>query len=160
MRGRSARQENTASLSRRRVPGWPVFPALRMLRVVAGALALAMVLSLVLQAQAARRLTALVDTSWRGSFDLIVSAPGATLAVADVAAPLDTAAWTSSADRLSVGDLDRIRAVPGVEVAAPLGDLGRVAKSIAERRRGRSLPRMTGRSCRSGKRVRATASRS
>ncbi len=38
--------------------------------------------------------------------------------------------------------------------------LGRVAKSIAERRRGRSLPRMTGRSCRSGKRVRATASRS
>lgn len=110
MRGRSARQENTASLSRRRVPGWPVFPALRMLRVVAGALALAMVLSLVLQAQAARRLTALVDTSWRGSFDLIVSAPGATLAVADVAAPLDTAAWTSSADRLSVGDLDRIRA--------------------------------------------------
>src|SRR5699024_9080583 len=38
--------------------------------------------------------------------------------------------------------------------------LGRVANSIAERRRGRSLPRMTGRSCRSGKRVRATASRS
>lgn len=40
------------------------------------------------------------------------------------------------------------------------GPLGRVAKSIARRRRGRSLPRMTGRSCRSGKRVLATASRS
>src|SRR5690606_14327036 len=38
--------------------------------------------------------------------------------------------------------------------------LGRVANFIAERRRGRVLPRMTERSCRSGKRVRVTASRS
>jgi hypothetical protein len=71
---RAARQGNAKPLPRRWAPAWPVLPALRMLRLVAGALALAMVLSIAVQAQAARRLTELVDSSWRGSYDLIVSA--------------------------------------------------------------------------------------
>lgn len=55
---------------------------------------------------------------------------------------------------------DRLHDLAARPDAQAVSELGRVAKSIAERRRGRSLPRMTGRSCRSGKRVRATASRS
>ncbi len=118
------RRVNAGYGPRRSTPAWPAFPAVQMLRLVAGALALALVLATAVQAQASRRLRDLVDSSWRGSYDLVVSAPGAAPSPAALAAPLDTAAWTSSADRLSLADLDRIRAVPGVEVAAPLGDLG------------------------------------
>ena len=100
-----------------------------MLRLVAGALALAVVLGLFVEAQAARRLRDLVDSSWRGSYDLVVSVPGAASSPASLGAPLDTAAWTSAAERLSPADLGRIRAVPGVEVAAPLGDFG--VRSVA-----------------------------
>ena len=102
---------------------------MRLLRLVAGALAVALVLGLGVQAQATQRLKALVDSTWRGSYDLIVSAPAAAQSAAALMAPLDTAAWTSSAERLSPADLDRIRAVPGVEVAAPLGDVG--VRSVA-----------------------------
>ncbi|OFR88568.1 hypothetical protein HMPREF2863_10720 [Micrococcus sp. HMSC067E09] len=100
-----------------------------MLRLVAGALALTLVVGLTVQAQATQRLRDLVDRSWRGTYDLVVSAPGAAPSSEALSAPLDTAAWTSSADRLSTADLDRIRAVSGVEVAAPLGDLG--VRSVA-----------------------------
>lgn len=123
-RRRMTRRVNAGYGPRRSTPAWPAFPAVQMLRLVAGALALALVLATAVQAQASRRLRDLVDSSWRGSYDLVVSAPGAAPSPAALAAPLDTAAWTSSADRLSLADLDRIRAVPGVEVAAPLGDLG------------------------------------
>ena len=70
-------QTSTGEGSRRVGPAWPFFPAVRLLRLVAGALAVALVLGLGVQAQATQRLKALVDSSWRGSYDLIVSAPAA-----------------------------------------------------------------------------------
>lgn len=102
---------------------WPAPAAVGVLRLVAGALALALVLGLVAQVQAARRLTDLVDRTWRGSYDLIVSAPGSAPSPEALREPLDTAAWTSAVERLTPADLARLRAVEGVEIAAPLGDL-------------------------------------
>ncbi|MDY6054865.1 hypothetical protein [Micrococcus sp.] len=118
-----------ASLPGRRSRRWPAPAAVRVLRLVAGALALALVLGMLMQAQAAQRLKDLVDRTWRGSYDLIVSAPGAAPSAEDLRAPLDTAAWTSAADRLTSEDLETVRGVEGVEIAAPLGDLAMTSVS-------------------------------
>lgn len=107
----------------RRAGRWSAPAAVKVLRFVAVALAMALVSSLVSQGQAAHRLTSLVDRTWRGSYDLIVSAPESAPPSEALGSPLDTAVWTSATARLTVDDVQRVRGVDGVEVAAPLGDL-------------------------------------
>lgn len=90
---------------------------------------------------------------------------GALGALQSISLPTAAAMWALGSTSLLLGGWSLVRQWDtsdraAVMVSAFFLALGRVAKSIAERRRGRSLPRMTGRSCRSGKRVRATASRS
>ena len=67
---------------------------------------------------ATSQLQGLLDENWRGLYDLIVTAPGTEAELAGLIGP---SALDSLETRMTLADLDAVRGVEGVEVAAPLG---------------------------------------
>jgi hypothetical protein len=67
---------------------------------------------------AADRLHSLLDENWRGAYDILVTAEGSE--VAGLLAPNSLAAGVET---MRLEDLERIRAVAGIEVAAPIGEV-------------------------------------
>ncbi len=66
----------------------------------------------------------LLDSRWRGAYDILVTAEDERAQTADDAGDaLPPYAIATARSRLSMDDLERIRAVPDVDVAAPVGDV-------------------------------------
>ncbi len=107
-------------MTRDRVPG----PLRRLLRersrlVAIGLLAATALASSGLQAGAIAALRASLDANWRGAYDILVTA-------ADAPAPVDGMLPPNAlgaAGGLSLTDVETVRAVAGVEVAAPIGEI-------------------------------------
>ena len=72
-----------------------------------------------ISATAAERLQSLLDENWRGAYDILVTADGNLSAVDGLLAPNSL----SSGDSLALDDVVAIRAVDGVDVAAPIGEV-------------------------------------
>ncbi|MEZ3159344.1 hypothetical protein AB1K54_02225 [Microbacterium sp. BWT-B31] len=72
------------------------------------------------QSAAAAALQSTLDDNWRGLYDIVVTADGGVGAV-DGMLPPNTLARSS--EGLSLDDLAEVRAVTGVEVAAPVGEV-------------------------------------
>jgi hypothetical protein len=73
-----------------------------------------------IQAGAAAVLRSTLDENWRGAYDILVTPADAAGALDDRLPPNSL---MSSETSLTADDLDAIRAVSGVEVAAPIGEL-------------------------------------
>lgn len=101
------------------MPG-PVRRALRSRLTAAstGLLALSLLASAGTGAGAAAQLQGTLDANWRGLYDLLVTAPGS---AAELDGMLEPSSLASLSARMGPGSLERVRAVPGVELAAPLG---------------------------------------
>jgi hypothetical protein len=66
----------------------------------------------------------LLDSRWRGAYDILVTAEDERAQiVGDAGDALPPYAIATARSRLTMGDLERIRAVPDVDVAAPVGDV-------------------------------------
>ncbi|AYF96873.1 hypothetical protein [Protaetiibacter intestinalis] len=106
---------------RRGVPG----PVRRLLRERGRAAAIVLVAVSALatagiQVGAATAMRTTLDANWRGAYDILVTA-------ADATAPIDGMlppnSLTSGESGMTAADLDAVRGVDGVEVAAPIGQL-------------------------------------
>lgn len=73
-----------------------------------------------ISATAAERLQSLLDENWRGAYDILVTANGDQ---GDLAGLLAPNTLSSDPQTLSFDDLAEIRAVSGIEVAAPIGEV-------------------------------------
>lgn len=73
-----------------------------------------------IQSAAATALQATLDENWRGTYDILVT-PSDALQPIDGRLPPNTLG--SSADGMTLDDLAAVRAVDGVEVAAPIGEI-------------------------------------
>jgi hypothetical protein len=107
-------------MTRDRVPG----PQRRLLRersrlVAIGLLAATALASSGLQAGAIAALRATLDANWRGAYDILVTSMDAEPPVDGMLPPNAL----GSAGGLSLDDVDAVREVAGVEVAAPLGEI-------------------------------------
>ena len=113
-----------------RIPG----PVSRFLREgtgpwVAGLLSIALLLSAALTGRADLVLGQTLDRNWRGAYDLLVAAPGAEMGQCresgqSLIAP--NFVGNTPAASLTLEQLEAVRAVDGVEVAAPIGLVGSV----------------------------------
>src|SRR5690606_14431453 len=114
---------------RRAVPG----PARRLLRnrprvVAVALLAVTAVAASVLQTTAATVLQQTLDEQWRGAFDILVTQAGR---APDSNGFLRSDALTdATTGRLSFADLERIRDLPGVDVAAPIAEVAFADSSL------------------------------
>jgi hypothetical protein len=70
-----------------------------------------------IQSAAALVLQQTLDANWRGAYDILVTAPGATGTLDELLAPNSL----SAGGGLSLDDVERMRRIDGVEVAAPVG---------------------------------------
>ena len=82
-------------------------------------LALVSVAAAGINATAAERLQSLLDENWRGAYDILVTADGNLSAVDGMLPPNSL----SSGAFLGLDDVAKIRAVAGVDVAAPIGQV-------------------------------------
>lgn len=73
-----------------------------------------------IQSSAAAALQATLDDNWRGAYDILVTSSGGSSDVGELLTPNSLA---SGGDGLGLDDLERIRLVGGVEVAAPIGEM-------------------------------------
>ncbi|MCC7128698.1 MAG: ABC transporter permease [Microbacteriaceae bacterium] len=73
-----------------------------------------------INATAAERLQSLLDANWRGAYDILVTANGNQ---GDLAGLLAPNTLSSGSNALTLDDLAKIREVPDVEVAAPIGEV-------------------------------------
>jgi hypothetical protein len=111
------------------VPG----PGRRLLRnrprlVAVALLAVTALAASVLQSTAAIVLQQTLDEHWRGAYDLLVTQAGR---APDSNGYLRSDALTdATSGRLSLADLDRIRALPGVDVAAPIAEVAFADSSL------------------------------
>src|SRR5690554_6212484 len=83
---------------------------------------------------AADRLQALLDENWRGAYDILVTAEGS-----EVAGLLAPNSLSGGSETITLDDLDEIRSVDGVEVAAPIGEV--IIPALASRQERFVLPR-------------------
>ena len=108
-------------------------PARRLLRnrprlVAVALLAVTVMAASVLQSTAATVLQQTLDESWRGAYDILVTQAGKP---PDSNGYLRSDALTdATTGRLSWDDLERIRALPGVEVAAPIAEVAFAESSL------------------------------
>ncbi len=73
------------------------------------------------------RLQGTVDANWRGAFDLLVRPQGARLPIEDTAGLVEPNYLSFSGEGgISLADLERIRDLPTVELAAPVATIGNV----------------------------------
>ena len=72
-----------------------------------------------IQSSAAAALQATLDENWRGAYDILVTSSGDTSDIDGLLAPNSL----GGGGGLSLDDLESIRAVGGVEVAAPIGEM-------------------------------------
>lgn len=86
-----------------------------------------------ISATAAERLQSLLDENWRGAYDILVTAGGGR-----VAGLLPPNSVASSSEGLTLADVATIRAVSGVEVAAPIGEV--IIPMLAPRQAQFTLP--------------------
>lgn len=95
-------------------------------RRVASALACAVVASTaLLGAQVSSRIDAVLDENWRGSYDLLVTAPGDRFDAAGTDGLVDPNFVSTAGDAaISLDQVEAVRRIPGVEVAAPVGMVG------------------------------------
>ena len=111
------------------VPG----PARRLLRnrtrlVAVAMLAVTVIAASVLQSTAATVLQQTLDENWRGAYDILVTQAGKP---PDSNGYLRSDALTdATTGRLSFADLERIRALPGVDVAAPIAEVAFADSSL------------------------------
>ena len=73
-----------------------------------------------ISATAAERLQSLLDENWRGAYDILVTANGNQGDLAGLLAPNTLSAGEKA---LTLDDLAAIREVPGIDVAAPIGEI-------------------------------------
>lgn len=73
-----------------------------------------------ISATAAERLQSLLDENWRGAYDILVTANGNQGDLAGLLAPNSLSAGEKA---LTLDDLAAIRTVPGIDVAAPIGEV-------------------------------------
>ncbi|QUW19833.1 hypothetical protein [Agrococcus sp. Marseille-Q4369] len=83
-------------------------------------LALSLLASAGTGAGASAQLQHTLDANWRGLYDLLVTAPGTEAELDGLIAPT---ALASLGSRMTLRNLDAVRAVDGVAVAAPLGTM-------------------------------------
>jgi hypothetical protein len=113
----------------RSVPG----PARRLLRnrprlVAVALLSVTVIAASLLQSTAATVLQQTLDENWRGAYDILVTQAGK---APDTNGFLRSDALTdATTGRLSLADLERIRALPGVEVAAPIAEVAFADSSL------------------------------
>jgi hypothetical protein len=93
-------------------------------------LALSLLASAGTGAGASAQLQQTLDANWRGLYDLLVTAPGTAAELEGLIAPT---ALASLGTRMSLDDLDAVRAVEGIEVAAPLGSMVVVGGAMGQR---------------------------
>lgn len=88
---------------------------------------LAVAASTLLQSQASAQLAGALNTNWRGAYDILVRPKSQDLGAGDTQGFVESnfVAATGSGG-ISLADLSRIRNVAGVEVAAPIGLVGRI----------------------------------
>lgn len=123
-RGRSARR---GAHSRSRLGAARVLPGglRRLLRaptrwiavLLLGSVAIA---SAGIQNAAANALRETLDANWRGAYDILVTSPLATTELDGLLSPNSLGVGSQG---LSLDDVERIRAVDGVDVAAPIGEM-------------------------------------
>lgn len=78
-----------------------------------------------LTAQQAATVARLLDENWRGAYDILVTAAGEDFGAADTASLVEpNFVATASGSGISVDQLERIRALADVDVAAPVGMVG------------------------------------
>lgn len=109
------------TLARHAVPG----PVRRLLRervrlIPVVLLALVALASAGIQSSAAAALQATLDANWRGAYDILVTAAGTESELDGLLAPNSLSAGQQA---MTLDDLASIRAVPNVDVAAPIGEL-------------------------------------
>ncbi len=108
-------------------------PARRLLRnrprlVAVALLAVTVIAASVLQSTAATVLQQTLDENWRGAYDILVTQAGKP---PDSNGFLRSDALTdATTGRLSFDDLERIRALPGVDVAAPIAEVAFADSSL------------------------------
>ncbi len=106
---------------------WYRFAARRAAAGAAVLLACAVVASAAVSHQSQAVVHTALDQNWRGAYDLLVSSPGDALGAAAVSTAgvveQNFASFAGSGG-ISTGQLASIRAIPGVDVAAPLTYLG------------------------------------
>lgn len=87
------------------------------------------VASSMITARSTATIDATLQENWRGAYDLLVTADGGLSATADATGGVIEQNFTAftGTDGISLADLDRVRAVPGVEVAAPLSFIGQLS---------------------------------
>ncbi len=73
-----------------------------------------------IQSAAAQALRSSLDENWRGAYDIVVTAPGGLLTHDGLLPPNSL---TAVAGGMSLADVERVRRVEGVEVAAPIGEI-------------------------------------
>ncbi|MDR1355366.1 MAG: hypothetical protein LBJ43_03775, partial [Propionibacteriaceae bacterium] len=110
-------------LVRVRGVGWGAAAGLRFVAVVLVSGLLVAVA--VLGSRATARVAAVLDENWRGSYDILITAPGQGFSAVATGGLVDSNfVATAGEGGISVADLARIRAIAGVEVAAPIGMVG------------------------------------
>lgn len=106
----------------------------RMRLVAVALLALVSVAAAGINATAAERLQALLDENWRGAYDILVTAEGS-----ELAGLLPPNSLAAGAQGMTFDDLSAIRAVDGIEVAAPIGEV--IVPALAARQVQIALPK-------------------
>jgi hypothetical protein len=78
-------------------------------------------------------LTAAVDSHWRGAYDLLVVPPGAkTLTNTSAGLVEPNFLGYASSGSITLDQLAAVRALPGVEIAAPIGVVGYVSSQVVD----------------------------
>ncbi|MDR2620406.1 MAG: hypothetical protein LBC29_04745, partial [Propionibacteriaceae bacterium] len=110
-----------------------VFRAAARVRWASALLACGLLLAVVvLGARVNARVQAVLDENWRGSYDILVTVPGGGLDAVATAGLVDANfVATAGQGGISLEQLERIRAINGVEVAAPVGMVGSLGHLIA-----------------------------
>lgn len=86
---------------------------------------LALLATSLLAASGERELSTTVDENWRGSYDILVSAPGQDFGTGATAGYADPNFVASSMGKgISLDELRKVREITDVEVAAPIGMVG------------------------------------
>lgn len=135
-RRRRARKRGKTSPVAALVPSAPVRLWRNRLTLVATAmLGLVMLASAGMQNTSAAVLQSTLDAHWRGEYDILVTAPTATdpvLAAAEGRLVPDALTVDQGRNTLTADQLASIRSVPGVEVAAPIGQLAIPAAQVVQ----------------------------
>ena len=118
------RQVGFGDRARRR---WPVVPGpLRRLGREKARLIAVILLALValsasgVQSAAALVLQDTLNANWRGAYDILVTAKGATVGADGLLAPNSLG---SGSDAMTLKQLAQVRRIPGIDVAAPIGEV-------------------------------------